>query len=284
MAYTLQQHQTVLLDMLREVDRICKKHEIPYLLFSGTALGAIRHEGFIPWDDDLDVIMLRCDYRRFLQVAPGELGERYFLQAEFSEHWPMFFSKLRKNNTACMERFVPRDPLMHQGVCMDIFPCDNLSDAPLKRRLQFAASKLVIAGSLYRRGYITHSPAKKQLMQLSRSLPLRALHRFVLDEKEPQSRMVHSFFGASSRYGRSVYDRRWFTERVNLPFEGDLFPVSAHCEQLLTTLYGDWRRIPPPEERQCKVHGEIVDLDSSYENYLQQQRETKYEVLSRSIR
>lgn len=74
------------------------------------------------------------------------------------------------------------------------------------------------------------------------------------------------------------------TERVNLPFEGDLFPVSAHCEQLLTTLYGDWRRIPPPEERQCKVHGEIVDLDSSYENYLQQQRETKYEVLSRSIR
>ena len=126
MAYTIQQHQTVLLDMLREVDRICKKHEIPYLLFSGTALGAIRHEGFIPWDDDLDVIMLRCDYRRFLQVAPGELGERYFLQAEFSEHWPMFFSKLRKNNTACMERFMPRDPLMHQGVCMDIFPCDNL--------------------------------------------------------------------------------------------------------------------------------------------------------------
>ena len=99
-----------------------QKHEIPYLLFSGTALGAIRHEGFIPWDDDLDVIMLRCDYRRFLQVAPGELGERYFLQAEFSEHWPMFFSKLRKNNTACMERFVPRDPLMHQASAWTFFP------------------------------------------------------------------------------------------------------------------------------------------------------------------
>lgn len=284
MAYTLQQHQAVLLEMLCQVDKICRKYDIPYTLFSGTALGAVQHEGFVPWDDDLDVIMLRRDYRRFLQVAPGELGENYFLQKEFSQHWPMFFSKLRKNGTACMERFVPRDPLMHQGVCMDIFPCDNLSDKPLKRRLQFAASKLVIAGSLFRRGYITRSPAKKLLMQLSRVLPLGALHRYVLDEKEPQSRTVHSFFGASSRYGHSVYDRRWFTERIYLPFAGKAFPVSAHYEQLLTVLYGDWRLIPPPEERRCKVHGEIVDLDRSYENYLQQQKEKEYDILSHSIR
>ena len=183
MDYDIRSLQLKMLEVLLAIDKVCKEHNLKYYIAYGTLLGAVRYKGFIPWDDDLDVIMLRCDYRRFLQVAPGELGERYFLQAEFSEHWPMFFSKLRKNNTACMERFVPRDPLMHQGVCMDIFPCDNLSDAPLKRRLQFAASKLVIAGSLYRRGYITHSPAKKLLMQLSRILPLRALHRFVLDEK-----------------------------------------------------------------------------------------------------
>lgn len=284
MAYTLQQHQAVLLEMLREVDRICKKHDIAYMLFAGTALGAVRHQGFIPWDDDLDVIMLRPDYRRFLQVAPNELEKDYYLQAEFSEHWPMFFSKLRKNGTACMERFVPRDPLMHQGVCIDIFPCDNLSDSPTKRCLQFAASKLVIAGSLYQRGYITHSPVKKLIMQFSRILPLRTLHRFALNEDELQSQMVHSFFAASSRYTHSVYDRRWFTEYTVLPFEGDTFPISAHYEQLLTTLYGDWRRIPPPEERQCKVHGETVDLDHSYENYLQLQKEREYETLSHSIR
>lgn len=284
MSYDLQQHQAVMLDMLRKVDAICKKHNIPYMLFSGTALGAVRHGGFIPWDDDLDVIMLRSDYRRFLRLASAELGEKYFLQAEFSEHWPMFFSKLRKNGTACMERFVPKDPLMHQGVCIDIFPCDNLSDSPIKRRLQFIASKFVIAGSLYRRGYITDNPAKKLLMQLSRLLPLRAVHRFVINEKESHSKMLHSFFGASSRYERSIYERCWFTERCEQIFEGTPFPVSAHYDKLLTTLYGDWRRIPPQEERACKVHGEIVDLSRSYEYYLQQQREKKYEVLSRSIR
>ena len=69
-----------------------------------------------------------------------------------------------------------------------------------------------------------------------------------------------------------------------MPFAGKAFPVSAHYEQLLTVLYGDWRRIPPPEERRCKVHGEIVDLDRSYENYLQQQKEKEYDILSHSIR
>ena len=85
-----------LLEMLREIDRICRKHDIPYQLFAGTALGAVRHGGFIPWDDDLDIIMLRKDYLRFLFLAERELNsELYALQAEFTDHWPMFFSKLR---------------------------------------------------------------------------------------------------------------------------------------------------------------------------------------------
>ena len=151
----LRRHQAVLLELLTEFDRICVKHGIGYVLFAGSALGAVRHQGFIPWDDDLDVAMLRADYQRFLQLAPAELGEQYFLQGEFSAHWPMFFSKLRKNGTACMERFVPKDEKMHQGIYMDIFPVDNLSDNALVRKIQFAASKVVIAKGLDRRGYLT---------------------------------------------------------------------------------------------------------------------------------
>ena len=283
--HDLRKHQMMMLDMLGEVDAICKKHGIRYMLFAGTALGAARHGGFIPWDDDMDVIMLRPEYEKFLAAADKELDkEKYFLQKEFSEHWPMFFSKIRMNGTACMEKFRPKDARMHQGIYIDIFPCDNLADNEMKRKMQFAASKMVIANSLYKRGYLTNSTVKKLVMQASRFAPVRALHSFALNRGDDGSEMLHSFFGASSKYGRSIYRREWMTELAEARFEGKTFPVSAHYDELLTALYGDWRRIPTPEERKCKVHGALVDLNRSYEEYLERQKTMKIDVLSRSIR
>ena len=82
-----QAHQAALLRLLRELDRVCKQLNIPYVLYAGTLLGAVRHEGFIPWDDDLDILMLREDYRRFLDEAPALLdADTFYLQKEFSGH------------------------------------------------------------------------------------------------------------------------------------------------------------------------------------------------------
>lgn len=282
---TLREHQLALLQMLHEIDRVCRKHNITYTLFAGTALGAVRHGGFIPWDDDLDVIMLRPDYERFLALAPAELdGAVYYLQREFSEHWPMFFSKLRKNGTACIERYIPRDPLAHQGIYIDIFPCDNLSDVPAKRGRQFLASKVVIARALYQRGYLTDNPGKKLAMQLSRCLPEEALWAYAVDREETGSRMVHSFFGASSRYEKSIYPREWFTEMVLLPFEDGEFPVSAHYDELLTTLYGDYMTPTPIEKRGQKVHAEIVNLERPYTEYIGVQEHMEFKEYTRCIR
>ena len=282
---TLAAYQAVLLQMLRDFDAICRKYEIPYMLFAGTALGAVRHQGFIPWDDDLDVMMLRPDYERFLQVAPAELNpEVYYLQREFSPHWPMFFSKLRKNHTACMERLIPKDPQMHQGVYIDIFPCDNLSDNALVRKLQFYCSKVVIAKSLDRRGYLTDSRKKKLFMACCRLIPGKPLARFVQKRGGGNSQMVHCFFGAASKYEKSIFPRAWLTERTEAAFEDGRFPISAHYDELLTTLYGDYKTPTPPSQRGCKVHGEIVDLEHSYEDYLEIQKNRPYSEYSRSIR
>ena len=146
---THQSHQRMLWVILKEFDRVCKVLDIPYVLFAGTMLGAVRHKGFIPWDDDLDVMMLREDYDRFLQKADSVLDrKKFFLQKEFSEHWPMFFSKLRLNGTTCLEKYHPRDKKVHQGIYIDIFPCDAALGSEAGRRLQFLASKVVIAKSL----------------------------------------------------------------------------------------------------------------------------------------
>ena len=276
--------QEIIWQIMKEILPVIEKYNLKYFILGGTLLGAVRHGGFIPWDDDLDIIMLRPEYERFLALTPDELGGAYYLQREFSEHWPMFFTKLRRNGTACIERYIPRDPLTHQGIYIDIFPCDNLSDAPAKRGRQFLASKAVIARALYQRGYLTDNPGKKLAMQLSRCLPEEALWAYAVDKREPESQMVHSFFGASSRYEKSIYPRKWFKETVLLPFEDGQFPVSAHYDELLTTLYGDYMTPTPVEKRGQKVHAEIVDLEQSYTEYIGVQEHMEFKEYTRCIR
>ena len=274
-----------MLAMLHEVDAICRRHSIHYMLFAGTALGCIRHKGFIPWDDDLDIVMARREYDRFLQVAPKEIdSDLYYLQAEFSAHWPMFFTKLRKNGTACIEKYHPKDPLTHQGVYIDIFPYDNLSDNAVGAKLQFLASKIIIASSLDRRGYLTNDWKKKLMMRLTRVIPKKPFLRMVQERDKNDTKQVHVFLGAASRYACSVFPRAWLTETEPGTFEDGQFPVSAHAHALLTKLYGDYMRIPPEEERVCKVHSALTDLKHPYTQYLQWQREQVFSEYSRSIR
>ena len=284
MTSTLREHQLVMLEMLRVLDRVCSKHGISYQLFAGTALGAVRHSGFIPWDDDLDVVMLRNEYNRFLKVAPEEVGEPYYVQAEFSDHWPCAFSKLRKNGTACIERYIPKDPQTHQGVYIDIFPCDNLSSNRLMRGLQFVASKLLIAQALDKRGYITGSFLKKAAMCVARLFPKESLYQVVVDSGDNSTSLVHTFLGASHSYQKSTYPRRWFENSVRMSFEDGAYPVSVNYHELLTRLYGSYMEIPSEKDRAVKVHAELVDLEHSYESYVGIQNDMTFDVLTRSIR
>ena len=224
----LSEHQKVLLSMLKDFDAVCEKHGIRYMLFAGTALGAVRHSGFIPWDDDADVILMRADYEKFFECAAKDFdAEKYYVQREYGAHWPMQFSKLRLNNTACIEKYHPKDPEIHQGIYIDIFPCDNLSDNKAVRKLQFLASKIVIAKALYARGYETDSFAKKCFMQLCRPLPLEPFKRICIRRKDSSSYMVHSFFAASKSYEKSIFPREWFEKTMRVPFEDAEFPISC---------------------------------------------------------
>ena len=279
-----QQHQQALLVLLKEFDRICKQLDIPYVLFAGTMLGAVRHQGFIPWDDDLDIMMLRKDYDRFLQEAESCLDtEKFFLQKEFSQHWPMFFSKLRLNNTTCLEKYHPRDSQIHQGIYIDIFPCDNALDSVLGRKMQFLASKVVIAKSLYRRGYDTDSRKKKLFMTFCRLLPAAPFLWFAKMGKE-DSAIVHSFFGGASGFEHNVYSRQWFTQRTELIFESERYPVSAHYDVLLRHLYGDYMVLPPEDQRAIKQHAILIDLNRPYTDYAGYRDQMEFQVYTRSIR
>ena len=277
-------HQQALLTILQEFDRVCKALNIPYVLFAGTMLGAVRHQGFIPWDDDLDVLMMRKDYERFMQEAPAVLDqEKFYLQKEFSDHWPMFFSKLRLNGTTCLEKFHPKDNQLHQGVYIDIFPCDNALKHSWGRKIQFYASKVVIAKSLWKRGYETNSKKKKIFMEICRILPVKPFLRLV-KSGAADSVYVHSFLGAGSAYSKNIYRRKCFDEVQNADFEGGQYPIPTAYDELLRTLYGEYMILPPLEERAVKQHALLIDLEKSYENYENYRDGMKFDVHTRSIR
>lgn len=277
--------QKIQLSMLKDFDAVCQRHRISYQLFSGTALGAVRHKGFIPWDDDIDVVMLREDYERFFDSASKELdSNKYYVQREFSEHWPMFFSKLRLNGTTYIEKYHSHDARIHQGIYIDIFPCDNLSDSRLMQKLQYIASKIVIAKSLYARGYETNSTVKKCFMQFCRILPTEPFKRLCIRRNDSSSLKVHTFFGGGKKFERSIFLREWFEQSVKMRFEDSEFPVSAHYDEMLRVMYGDYMVMPTLEQRVCKRHAAIVDINKPYTFHLEEQKNMKIEKYTESIR
>lgn len=279
----LNQLQTVLLELLHEFDRVCRKHNIPYVVFCGSALGAVRHNGIIPWDDDLDVSMLRSDYERFLLVAPTELKENYYLQAEGSKHWTMNFSKLRKNNTTFLEKFHPRDKKMHQGIYIDIFPCDNASEIEWIRKLQFCASRVVLAKSLWKRGYETDSKRKKLFMRFCCLVPAKPFLKLTMLKKKTNSQYVQTFLACTSRYKKGIFKRSWFNETLEMDFEDMKVPVSLHYDELLTTMYGDYMKLPSEEERKVKEHAILIDTERDYTEYEHYRDGMTFDVYTRNI-
>lgn len=281
---TLKEHQEVLLELLKEFDRVCRKNNIKYMLFAGTALGAVRHQGFIPWDDDLDVALLREDYDKLMKLDAEEWNAEYYMQCEYSKHWPIHFSKLRKNHTACLEKYHPKDNRTHQGIYIDVFPIDNCSNNNVVRKLQFVASKAVAAKSFSKRGYDTDSILKKIVLGCSRIFPLKPFYALATLKKRNGSLYVHSFLGGSIKYEKGIFEREWFAETVDVTFESIIAPVPKYYHNILNQQYGDYMTLPPEEERKCKVHAILVDKDKDYTEYEHYRDGMTFDVLTRSIR
>ncbi len=147
------------LRILIEFDRICRKHNIKYSLSYGTLIGAIRHQGFIPWDDDIDVGMLREDYEVFLEKGQKLLQSDLFLQTCYTDpKYPQVYAKIRKNNTSFVETTV-KNIQMHHGIYIDVFPFDYYNDKRINN-IVFSYKKTMLR---YRIGLSFYQPQLDKL-------------------------------------------------------------------------------------------------------------------------
>ena len=265
------------LAMLDRVDAICKKHGIQYFLLHGTLLGAVRHKGFIPWDDDLDIGMLRKDYDRFMEIAPKELEEPYFLQTMWTDHNCFFggLAKLRNSETAG----ITQRELGHNcnlGIWIDILPMDYCTDdekklASKEHKINRACIWFTakIYGKELKRFDRIPSWIWKILTLVSVFIPYQYLckkldHAMRLNTAPSKDMAI--FTGAGKHRILNAAD---FETTTLLEFEGRKIPVPVGYENyLFMTLGRDYMKFPPQEERKPK-HTGIYDPEHSYKDYVQ---------------
>lgn len=230
----LRRQQLVMLEMVMELDRICKKHGIPYFLYGGTLLGAFRHNGFIPWDDDLDVAMMRKDYKRLLRVLPDELPDHMALQTNKTDkNYFLFITKLRDKRSFLDEGGFDK-VFKERGIFIDIFPLDRL--LPWTQRLRLQS----LAYNIYRSGNGNEAAMKK-------IRALTGLNRLVLFPLLRGISRLSQTTALMCDYGipfHNIYDLKDVFPLTTHDFEGVQLPVPGNSHHMLQVMFGDYMRLP----------------------------------------
>lgn len=253
----LQQTQ---LDILLEMERVCKKNNIRYHLFSGTLLGAIRHQGFIPWDDDIDVVMMRDEYERFLRLPQSEFGERYFVQTNMTDaQYDNIYAKLRDSSTTYVEDYLA-DKAINHGVFIDIFPLDGFpSNTLVQKAFWWPLSLFGYIATL--KAFIKEPKERVRIpaLALMSITPLSGATMMKIYGKMMSMVSVRraDLVGFLAHPGFPIkhvaYDRSWFDRTLLVRFEGHDLPVPADFHLILTQLFGDYM-VPPPLKDRCSHH------------------------------
>ena len=251
----LKKLQSEILDLLVEFDRICRAGGIRYFLSCGTLLGAVRHHGFIPWDNDADVEMLREDYEKLVKLVPELIdSDHFFFQDSTTDpdyNWP--YGKLRQKGT----RYVrPGQAVLKQqdGICIDVFVLDTMAPGYFGQRFQYFFTcfcRKVLWSSVGMTAL--ESPFLRGVFRLLHLIPRNAALRWyerVATWWRGQATGWLGFFNTGRSSARSyAYRSSWYQGDLSCEFEGHAFNIPNGYDEILKVKYQDYMKLPPPEKR-----------------------------------
>lgn len=266
----LRQLQNTMLEILQVYDAFCRQHNLKYSLYAGTLLGAVRHNGFIPWDDDVDVCMERNEYDRFVELWLQHPVKGYLLQnKEIDNNFTQTFTKIRKRNTTFLQHEEERGKI-HTGIFLDIFPLDRMPKSFFKRKIyQFHA----LLNLLFTREFIPEKAnifekiisamvlkmTNRKIRSIFRGLLLRKI-KFYNNINEPYDIVSATTLNSILKPYPKEF---WNGTMLMMSFEQNLFPCTSGWEIGLKTQFGNYMVLPPANERVWKHHP--IELDFSKE-------------------
>lgn len=255
-------------DILNVIHKVCIDNNLKYSLIFGTLLGAVRHGGFIPWDDDIDIIMPRDDYERLIALWDDAAPEGYILQNKRTDSdFTQNFTKIRKDNTTFIQDEIEKTKKYHTGIFVDVFPADRVAPEGIKRKVQYMASALNL---LTARGYSSKSKGitgffEKIILCLPQSIQLKIYRR----TEEIISSWSNNFESEWYSPNTIAVCKRYFAPNMFEDISMIRFKDKEYCcvkdaDNILTKIYGDYMKMPPIEDRVWKHHPIIVDFEHNY--------------------
>lgn len=274
------------LDLLNEFTRVCEVHHLKWFAHAGTMLGAIRHNGFIPWDDDIDVVMPREDYIKLCSIGPTVFTNPYFFQTEETDRFfCRSFARIRNSQTTAIQLWEKeyRYPY-NQGIFIDVFPIDNVPNNVDERTKYYEQVSFYhdMAWQMRNFVYFYHIDKTVGINKLIKRHIKHLLYKYIMRKKrdylnylakcEKLTQMYNGqdtiFLGESiiPPLGRWIWEKEWIERIEYVPFEMLMIPVPIGYEECLRSGFGDNWRIP----RQVpNLHGDVLfDTDTSYTEYL----------------
>lgn len=264
--------QLVQLDMLVEFDRVCRKHHINYVISSGTMLGAVRHKGYIPWDDDADLMMLREDYERFKMVAKDLNPDICYFQDHTTDpEYRWGYGKLRRTGTKYV-RLGQEHLKCKTGIFVDVFPYD---DVPLSTLAQIIQDRYCYCCRKLLWSEVAKKSAigiKKWWFSILSFIPVKTVFKLLSvysnRSKNTSSNLVRclcfpsigTYFYMHPLRERYGIPKRWFTERAEYTFEGKKLLGTKDYDECLTYWYGDYMKLPPEDKREQHAPVSLIDF------------------------
>lgn len=264
--------QSKILETMKYIDQICRQNGIVYYIMGGTALGAVRHGGFIPWDDDLDIFMTPSEYAKFKTAFEKEISADFIIQEWCTTPNYLEYAKVRMNGTTFIEECYKDRKDMHHGIYVDIMILHKVPDNKFIQKLVYYESKFVTLYALSQRNWKPKTKAQnfvlKSLKLMPCSLMAKIAYKHIYKYDNRSEKFKYCYWITPAKFRNGLFDKSFFESPVDVPFEDTCLLGSEKIKEYLSYRYGDYMKFPSKEQQQAAVHAVIYDTEKDYSEYL----------------
>lgn len=270
---TVRDVQEKILEIMKYIDKLCRDNGIIYYIMGGTALGAVRHGGFIPWDDDLDIFMTPDQYKKFTEIFKKEKNSKFVLQEWRTTPDYLEYAKIRMNGTTFIEEHFKNNKNMHHGIYVDIMILHKVPENKIMQRIVYIESKFVTLFALSQRGWQPKTKVQALVLNSLKILPCKWMakifYKRIYKYDDYEKGYKFCYWITPAKFGNGLFDASFFSSPVDIAFEDTYLIGSDRIKDYLEYRYGNYMKLPSAEMQKAAVHAYIFDVERDYKEYLE---------------